>query len=281
MFNVIFGIDLESFITAMPFEKKKTPNIGLKNANSTSGLNNLYHTQIVANRFGKAFAEYEAFSLLKFLAMTVHELAFVWRSVERFKRFFNTNVFRVSWLADPMDWFFENFIQKHMLLYSDETNTEKVTNTKQVDSSNKLSNRGFGYLNSFLYLTYNSIFKNPQYETVRRQSYRQRYASHRTPNEQPSKFNKTRKYSVAQNDMVKHAVSNLSERKKSQTSYLSISSLVKDDLKENEMEEFESWTLTVNEALNNSLLMFFAGYETTSSAIGSKVIFLTKISNSS
>jgi cytochrome P450 len=36
---------------------------------------------------------------------------------------------------------------------------------------------------------------------------------------------------------------------------------------ETESEEFENWRLTLNEALNNTLLMFFAGYETTSSAI--------------
>jgi hypothetical protein len=34
-----------------------------------------------------------------------------------------------------------------------------------------------------------------------------------------------------------------------------------------ETEDFENWKLTINEAITNSLLMFFAGYETTSSAI--------------
>ena len=34
-----------------------------------------------------------------------------------------------------------------------------------------------------------------------------------------------------------------------------------------EAEDVENWRLTLSEALNNTLLMFFAGYETTSSAI--------------
>lgn len=252
MFNVIFGIDLDSFLTEMPFENKK----------ASGCLNDLYHTQIVANRFGKAFSEYEAFSLLKFLAITIHEPAFVWRFFERFKKFFNSNILRLSWFADPMDWFFENFIQKHLLLYSD---TNKQTAGSPISKS-----RNFGYLNSFLYLTYNSIFKSPQSETTtRRQSYRQRYASTTAAYEQPNKFKRGRNYSLARNDFMQHPVSNPIERKKSLTSYLSVSSLLKDDMKEYEVEEFESWKLTVNEALNNSLLMFFAGYETTSSAIGS------------
>ena len=32
-------------------------------------------------------------------------------------------------------------------------------------------------------------------------------------------------------------------------------------------DDFENWKLTINEAISNSLLMFFAGYETTSSAL--------------
>ena len=34
-----------------------------------------------------------------------------------------------------------------------------------------------------------------------------------------------------------------------------------------ESDDFENWKLSINEALSNTLLMFFAGYETTSSAI--------------
>lgn len=258
MFNVIFGIDLESFVTVMPFERKKKTN---------GCLNNLSHTQVVANRFGKAFSEYEAFSLLKFLAMTIHEPAFIWRSVERSKKFFNTNVFKLSWFADPMDWFFENFIQKHLLLYSDDKNIEKLAaNDKESTVSN---NRNFGYLNSFLYLTYNSIFKSTKSEkTTRRQSYRQRYASTTANDQQSNQFKRGRTYSLARNNIMQYPISHPNERKKSMNSYLSVGSLLKDDLNEYEVEEFESWKLTVNEALNNSLLMFFAGYETTSSAIG-------------
>ncbi len=97
MFNVIFGIDLESFITEMPFDS---------NSKSQLTQNNLYHTQIVAHRFGKAFAEYEGFSVLKLGAMTISELSIMWRFLDRFKRFFNMNIFAFSYFADPMDWFF-------------------------------------------------------------------------------------------------------------------------------------------------------------------------------
>ena len=260
MFNIIFGIDLESFIAASPLE----------NAPTTSP-NSLYHSQIVAHKFGKAFAEYEGFSLLKFTAITVSELSFLWQACDRFKKYFNTNIFLLACFADPMDWFFENFIKKHLLIYS-EKNTEdekfKPTDLKQ-------QTRGFSLLNSFLFLTYNSIFKDLSNEMTsnRRISsyqYRKRaftvtdYHSIRESQTQP----KLRNFSFRGNETAYQSEKLAAQYKKQPIkSYLSVSNL-KEDLKEYETEEFEAWKLTINEALTNSLLMLFAGYETTSSAIG-------------
>lgn len=261
MFNVIFGIDLETFIAASPLE----------NAPTTSPYS-LYHSHIVANKFGKAFAEYEGFSLLKFTALTISELSFLWQACDRFKRFFNTNVFLLAFFADPMDWFFDNFIKKHLLIYSEKNKKDDAFRPADFKAQ---KNRGFSLLNSFLFLTYNPIFKDLSNETTsnRRVSsyqYRKRaftVTDYSSVNNSQTHL-KLRNFSFRDNETAHHSDKFTAIYKNQlRKSYLSISNL-KEDLKEYEMEEFETWKLTVNEALTNSLLMLFAGYETTSSAIG-------------
>lgn len=267
MFNVIFGNDLESFLTQMPFDSTKKPKMR---------PSSLYYTQIVSHKFHKAFAEYESFSLLKFAAMTISECSFVWRNIDRFKRVFNTHVFQFAYFADPMDWFFINFIQKHLRAYSGETQLH----------ADRMQSPPFGYLNSFLYLTYNSIFKDTQTDGLRKQTYQSRqraltvsgYKALSSVSEEPKTKFKFRNFSIRESESI--ASSSLRVKSKSSAaaaaensfdfrkSFLSIRDLVKEDLKEYDLEEYESWKLTVNEALSNSLLMFFAGYETTSSALG-------------
>jgi hypothetical protein len=116
MFNVIFGIDLNIFINEAALLNKNSKKETLSNSN-------LYHTQIVANRFHRAFLEYESFSILKFLAMTISEFSVLWRGINKFKQIFNSNIFQLTYFADPMDWFIENFFRKHLQLYSQVSGT--------------------------------------------------------------------------------------------------------------------------------------------------------------
>ena len=270
MFNVIFGTDLDTFIDeTSQFNKTK--------------FTNLHHTQQVANKFGDAFHEYESFSLLKFFAMTLSELAVLWRFMDKFKRFFNAHVCRVGFFSDPMDWFVENFINKHLQLYSD---TKDASASSLNTSDPKYPTRRFGYLNSFLYLTYNPIFKYNQAETTQRRTsilnqFRKRAftttdfnAISEAPSSMPP-FIYDKKLRCYSNDLSNSPDNNV--EKKFRSTRFSVSSesrsRIKSSLSTNylttelETEEFENWKLSINEALSNTLLMFFAGYETTSSAI--------------
>jgi hypothetical protein len=295
MFNVIFGTNLETFInetsSILNGNKKKLESTTSNNSNKV-GQHSLYHTQIVAHRFNKAFLEYESFSILKFMAITFSEAAFLWRAIDKFKRLFSSHVYAFSCLADPMDWFVDNFINKHMQLYSANNIQEK-----------NISDRQFSYLNSFLYLTYNPIFKYNQNESVSATTTltpvmpTRRFSSLKQNLEYRKRAYTTTDFNSINENILSHSMSDkkfrcysndfgdIDNRKKHlqqqsilsrsrSRSYLSSSYSTLDQI---ETSESESWTLTVNEALNNSLLMFFAGYETTSSAIGFCCHVLTKL----
>lgn len=294
MFHIIFGTDLETFITDKPFLNTEKANklLGIDN-----DIPNLKHAQMIANKFNDAFEEYESFSLLKFFAMTIPELKFIWHNMEKFKKFFNSNIFVIKYFADPMDWFHTKFVNKHLALYASKSsensyldnNENTVFSTSSVlnqdaDSKSTTStinkSRKFGYLNSFLSLTTNPIFKypknnlntrikiNPIRETLLRNraftSSSEKYAIQnpriRSLSERYSENNITNRYRTFSNDFKNLDIKN----KKQRMSYISTSVLTK----ETESNEFENWKLTIDEALSNSLLMLFAGYETTSSTIG-------------
>ena len=133
MFNIIFGTDLETFINTSNKDIKTT-----KSNQSPKSSSNLYHTQVTAFRFHRAFSEYEAFSVLKFAAITISELDFIWRTIDKFKLFFNSNILQLTYFSDPMDWFSENFINKHLMLYSDNKEENKNKN-KNFPSSDKVT----------------------------------------------------------------------------------------------------------------------------------------------
>jgi hypothetical protein len=217
-------------------------------------------------------------------------LAGFWRSIENFKKYFNANICATNVFADPMDWFHAKFINKHLLLYSADSSKSSET-TEQTDlfstassnsnkepepekSSNLFTARKFGYLNSFLLLTTNSIFKypknnlnnrlkiyNPIIDNMRNRALtsagsidspkiRSFSDRHNSNSENSNNSKKTRTFS---NDF--HNLDKIN--KKHRMSYLSTSILTK----ETESNEFENWKLSIDEAISNSLLMLFAGYE--------------------
>nr|QEV83806.1 cytochrome P450 [Brachionus rotundiformis] len=293
IFTVIFGTELNSFIQKKPhihtvFKRQELEDAKLAQAS------NLYFTKTVCHKFEKAFEDFETFSILKFMALVTPELAIIWRLCERFKFFFNSHIFHVSYFADPMSWFYSNFIQKHLIMYTQENgdiskhrrnsddshlsfgaepNRANIRLQSQSQNLNNFINRKqFCYLNSFLSLTYIPILKYNQNENGRKmlnsvKDFGESRRSARLP-------------SLSKMDELKKKKDNLSFLKKEDNrarissidrfnrmesrSRLKSSTLILNDL---ETEDFENWKLTINEALSNTLLMFFAGYETTSTAI--------------
>ncbi len=165
-----------------------------------------------------------------------------------------------------------------MKLYSDDNKSDTV---KSLDLSpitkKQIHNRDFGYLNSFLYLTYNLILKDQQTDTLKNQ-YRARaftvtgYKSLNNQSDSVENQLRYRKFSMHSNRLPEKA-----ELTSTLNSYMSINNLIKEDLYECNMDELKLWKLSVDEALSNTLLMFFAGYETTSSALGFCCHVLIKI----
>jgi hypothetical protein len=323
MFGVIFGTSIDEFVrksSAGGLFRQTTPTTTRR---ATTSAPSLFYTRNIAHKFGLAFKDFESFSLLKFVAVTVPELEFVWRLVDKFKRTFNAYVFALSYFADPMDWFFINFIQKHFALYASSSAangaTEAVDVTKFVSGGKNasavsskhrspsmaqlppsLSDRGFGYFNSFLFLCYNPIIKYHQNETtsMRKVNFQKEAPRNRALTIAEStetdgwqaapsaKYLETKRRSLGMG--ISSGVLRTSVSVSSKTRHYSSESLsglssasggeiprgrtfsTASILNTNDIEssDFDSWKLTVKEALSNALLMFFAGYETTSSALG-------------
>ncbi|RNA03299.1 cytochrome P450 3A29-like [Brachionus plicatilis] len=295
IFTVIFGTELNNFLQKKPhihtvFKRQELEDSKLAEAN------NLYFTRAVCHKFDEAFEDFETFSILKFLAMITPELSFVWRLCDQFKFFFNSYIFHVAYFADPMSWFYSNFIQKHLIIYTQENddisklrqaaeNTESYLsfgaepNRAQVrlqsqsqNLNNFINRKQFCYLNSFLNLTYIPILKYTQNENGRRMLNSVRdLGESRRPARLPSlsKIDEIKKkcgdFSSSKREENRARLSSIDRFSRPESrSRLKSSTLILNDL---ESEDFENWKLTVNEALSNTLLMFFAGYETTSTAI--------------
>ena len=136
------------------------------------------------------------------------------------------------------------------------------------------SQRKFGYLNSFLSLTKSSIFKYPKNNLNNRlrvhhpfrENIRSRVLTSTNTVDSPrmrsfsdrhnsnSEMNANKKTRTLSNDVRNLE---LMSSKKHRMSYLSTGILTK----ETESNEFENWKLSIDEAISNSLLMLFAGYE--------------------
>jgi cytochrome P450 len=237
MFAVIFGIDLNTFIYQ-------------RNSNGTKSKPTSINAQTISHRFEDAFHEYESFSLLKFFAILFPEFRILWRGMEKFKRTFNAYIFPLSYFADPMDWFHQNFIKNNLDIHSNQTSF----------NSNQ---RGFGYFDSFIFLTFNPIIKYNQNEsayfrtkpfTIRNRAY-----TSSDKDSMNNKMNRERRNSL--NAMFKFPAN--SRFKPTPRRKLYSTSITN----EIESQDFENWKLTIDEALSNTLLMFFAGYETTAATI--------------
>nr|AHL88988.1 cytochrome p450 3046A1 [Brachionus koreanus] len=295
IFTVIFGTELNNFIQKKPhihtvFKRQDLEDPRLAEAN------NLYFTRTVCHKFDKAFEDFETFSILKFMALISPELAFVWRLCEKFKFYFNSYFFHVPYFADPMSWFYSNFIEKHLIIYTQENGDvlKLRANSESNDShlgfragpnrahmrlqsqsqnlNNFINRKQFCYLNSFLSLTYIPILKSNQSENGRRvlnsvKDFSESRRSARLPSlskiDEIKKNNESAKFLKKDENRARHPSIDRLGRLQSR-SRLKSSNLILNDL---ESEDFENWKLTVNEALSNTLLMFFAGYETTSTAI--------------
>lgn len=274
MFNIIFGTDLQTFIIEKPFSNEQ--------ANKLLGISetpNLKQAQLVATKFSDAFQDYESFSLLKLFAMTMPELGIIWRNVEKFKKFFNSNICSLPYFADPMDWFYAKFINKHLALYALKSKENSIQDNSEnnsvvfstssnvnpdLDLESKLTNSGiairkFGYLNSFLSLTTKPIFKYPKINLNNRikvnpnkNNFRDRNFYSTTSDRFANKIPKIRSFSerdpernllkkprTFSNDFRNLDITN----KRHRMSYLSTSVLTK----ETESNEFENWKLTIEE----------------------------------
>lgn len=295
IFTVIFGTELNSFLQKKPHIHTVFKPHELENPRMAES-NNLFFTRTVCHKFDQAFEDFETFSILKFLAMITPELALVWRLCEKFKYFFNSYIFYIPYFADPMNWFYSNFIQKHLILYTQENEdiaklvpnsddshfnfkTEPYRAHMRLQSqsqnlNNFINRKQFCYLNSFLSLTYIPILKYSQNENGRKmlnsvKDFSESRRSARLPSLSKIDEIKKNKEIVSQlkkeDKRTRTRLSSIDRFARLESrSRLKSSSLILNDL---ESEDFENWKLTVNEALSNTLLMFFAGYETTSTAI--------------
>ena len=103
----------------------------------------------------------------------IPELEFIWRLLARFKVIFNSHIFRISYFADPMDWFYINFIEKYLMKYALENNLDPSNSLFKLNEDQRRSrlqsfnnfktdDKKFSFFNTFLYLTHNRIIKyNP------------------------------------------------------------------------------------------------------------------------
>lgn len=295
IFTVIFGTEVNYFIQKKPHIHTVFKNQELDDPRLAEA-NNLYFTRTICHKFDKAFEDFETFSILKFMALITPELVFVWRLCDKFKFFFNSYIFHVPYFADPMSWFYSNFIEKHLIIYTQENgdisklrrNSEKNNShlsfraepnmahmrlqSQSQNLNNFINRKQFCYLNSFLSLTYIPILKYNQNENARRlpnsvKDFSDNRRSARLPS--LSKIDEIKKNNesirILKKDENRARLSSIDRFSKLQSrTRLKSSNLILNDL---EAEDFENWKLTVNEALSNTLLMFFAGYETTSTAI--------------
>lgn len=206
-----------------------------------------------------------------------------------------------------MDWFYINFIEKQLKFYVSEhkmneistsvehfeSNFDKTTSIPKMQSTSQpflpMLEKKFSYFNSFLYLAHNPIIKYNESMAPRKEM--------ATAISSTAAFNNRRRREFPSSSSVRFKRNSLTttiERTKSLSSGFSSNSgssgrnsgafaktrhystenwLISNQgasngLGGNDEVDFENWKLTVNEALSNTLLMFFAGYETTSSAIG-------------
>ncbi|CAF0715204.1 unnamed protein product [Brachionus calyciflorus] len=294
IFTVIFGNEINLFLQKKPHIHTVFNQRDLEDSNLAKS-NNLYFTKMVSHKFDVAFESFESFSLLKLLSLTIPELSHVWRLCENFKFFFNSYFFHMSYFADPMFWFYSNFIQKNLIIYTQEQNEEeisagqedsylnfknnnnKISTTRLASQSQNLgkfiTRKQFCYFNSFLFLTYMPIIKYNQSDTVKKRinsvSDSMRTKKARLPS--LSTINELKKQRNISSYNKKLEENNFTNSRNRMYSIDRLDNKV--DLKPKfitndlETEDFENWKLTVNEALSNTLLMFFAGYETTSTAI--------------
>ena len=172
MFSVVFGSGLNEFVNEEP-RLDLAASFGKKLAANYNPRSDQYHTQLVAHKFHDAFVDYESFSPIKFLALVLPELELVWRILDSSKRLISASIYPFRYLADPMDFFIVTFVQKYLFLYSNAANAQAVNSCgtllpRPSYSSQSLttSTTRFGYLNSFLFLTFNPINKYHQNEAV-------------------------------------------------------------------------------------------------------------------
>lgn len=102
MFSIIFGGSLNTFVSKHAFMSDDYHHAG-------SDEDNLNYAGILAHRFGHAFEEYEAFSVLKFAALMFPEFELVWKSVEKFKRLhFYDLLFKIDF-SEITEFYFKGF----------------------------------------------------------------------------------------------------------------------------------------------------------------------------
>jgi hypothetical protein len=136
MFLVVFGTDLEHFVSQEPRVGGRTVHSSSPSTRKKLPVDHLKNTRLVAHQFHKAFIDFESFSPLKFAAMIVPELAFVWRAIDlKLKPFVNAFLFRCDYLADPMHFFYVSFINKY-LMYKYLLNDFTVSNVKLTSKNN-------------------------------------------------------------------------------------------------------------------------------------------------
>lgn len=300
MFKIIFGRNLNKFMSDVNVAEDNAKKKASKST-SRSDLDDsdLTYTVQIAHKFSDAFHDFEAFSLLKFVAILFPEFEFAWRLLADLKSYVP-----VSYFADPMAWFYANFINKHLILFADthspeaagsadlfsfeKSDTVRSRSIRLQSQSQQLFDAKFNYFNSFLYLACNPIMR-----------YNEHLLNRKSTGINANQPRHKRGYSV-RNEKISSVSSSLHERTKSLSSNVSLNSLcssasggsekktrhystenwlLKQKDSENdssspnskivdlESDDFENWKFTINEALNNTLLMFFAGFETTSSAI--------------
>ena len=304
MFSIIFGDDLKQF-----FRQELRSQNSIKKSHQYRDNERLAVANHVADKFSEAFEEFEKFSLLKFAALMIPELEFVWRICARFKIVFNSHIFRVKYFADPMDWFYINFIEKYLIKYTLENNLDPKYSLAKLNEDQRRSRlqsfnnfkadeKKFSFFNTFLYLTHNRIIKynpneinnsnrgNNRMDTIKENSTYSRRGSFSSRNGSLSgSLPKIRSLSssfqqptISSKEKKRHYSTDLwSDEEPKSLRRLSRKSSSQIKINETESEDFENWRLTLNEALNNSLLMFFAGYETTSSAISFSIKIISSL----
>jgi hypothetical protein len=169
-------------------------------------------------------------------------------------------------------------------------NFHSSTSTRTSRSQmQKLNAKPFCYFDSFLFLTKNPIIKYNQSEM----SNRKMSTLKPMPSVIKKAFTKTKNLSCSSYSQIMNNKETMKKNKERRRSFndplndlneeISANFWIDNENKSSRLkktrgnlnstsdfqmgDDFENWKLTLNEALSNTLLMFFAGYETTSSAI--------------